>query len=68
MSGARRIYLHASRALFDLPPDRRPAALEALEALAAWDSDRLPGAVTIGAEYRLPGGADDFGDGCVHDG
>lgn len=58
LSGARRMYLHVSRALFDLPPDRRPAALAAFAACGG-DSDRLPGAVTVGAEDRLPGGADD---------
>ena len=61
MSGARRMYLHVSRALFDLPPDRRPAALAAL-ADCGGDSDRLPGAVTISAECQLPGGDGDLQD------
>lgn len=46
LSGARRMYLRVTRALFDLPPDRRPAAMAALAACAV-DGARLPGAVTV---------------------
>lgn len=57
MSGARRMYLHVSRALFDLPPDRRPAALAAL-ASCAGHGDRLPGAVTVGTEAAASSSAE----------
>lgn len=62
MSGARRMYLHVSRALFDLPPDRRPEALAAL-ASCHGPGERIPGAVTIGAEVETDEATERRNDG-----